>query len=231
VSFSTVRVERVSKRFGRAVALRGVSLGFEAGACTLLLGANGAGKTTLLNILATRSRPSRGGLFFGERRFEGDDPEIRSQIGLLSHGSLLYGELSTLENLRFFARLHGLAKPEARIAEVLRQVDLEAAKDRPVRACSRGMVQRAALARAILHSPRLLLLDEPLTGLDRASTERLRETLRAERARGCILVVITHQPRSLGSLCDRAVLLHDGRVLRDEQVGADPDRLDDVLPG
>lgn len=212
--FSTVQILGVTKRFERTVALRGVDLTIEAGTCTLLLGGNGAGKSTLLGILATRWRPTRGEVLYGDRRWSQVDSQIRSQIGLVPHGSLLYGDLSAEENLGFYARLHGLVRPAARIRQVLAEVGMVEEAARPVRTCSRGMLQRLSLARALLHDPSLLLLDEPFTGLDHEATERLLATLASYRERGRMLLVVTHQPAPLAPLCDRAVVLERGRLAR-----------------
>jgi len=214
LSFSTVRVAGVTKRFERTVALRGVDLTLDAGTCTLLLGSNGAGKTTLLGIISTRQRPTRGEVLYGDRRWEQVDGSIRARIGLVPHGSLLYGDLSAWENLLFYARLHGLLDPASRIRQVLAEVGMLEEADRLVRTCSRGMLQRLSLARALLHDPALLLLDEPFTGLDGEATERLLAALASYRAKGRILLVVTHHPAPLAPLCDQAVLLERGKVLR-----------------
>ena len=212
MSVAPVRVRGVMRRFGRQLVLRGVSCEFLPGSCTLLLGANGAGKSTLLGILGTCLRPTRGEVYYGATEWAHVGPAQRSQIGLLGHRSLLYDELSALENLRFYGRLFGVA-PE-RPAAVLAQVGLAGLDARPLRACSRGMVQRVALARALLARPELLLLDEPLTGLDGPSARRLLDTLLRYRREGGTLVVVTHRPAALRELADRALVLDQGRVAR-----------------
>jgi len=212
VTFALVQTVGLTKRFDRTVALRGVALTLRPGTCTLLLGHNGAGKSTLLGILATRLRPTRGDVLYGTTPWERVDAAVRGAIGLVPHAALLYGDLTAAENLNFYAKLHGLLEPAKRIREVLGEVGMLAEADRQVRTCSRGMLQRLSLARALLHGPKLLLLDEPFTGLDQESGERLLATLADYRGRGCILLVITHRPGPLAPLCDQAVLLRAGRV-------------------
>jgi len=165
------------RSYGAVRALRGVDLTLTAGEVLLILGPNGAGKSTLLRTLAGLLRPQAGTVAVMGRTLAGDDPAARSPIGLLSHQSLLYDELSLLENLVLVARLYGVPEPSRRAHEVLAAQGLgDRAGDRP-RQLSRGMLQRAAIARALLHQPALLLLDGPFTGLDAVAGDRLRKLL------------------------------------------------------
>jgi len=207
-----VVVERLTRRFGRTLALRKVGASFPAGSCTLLRGGNGSGKSTLLSVLATRLRPTRGTVRYGDTPWEEAGPALRGRIGLLGHGPQLYRDLSGRENLRFFARLHGLTDVERRVDEALAAAGMTGAADRAVGRDSRGMVQRLALARALLHDPELLLLDEPFSGLDDAGAEGLRGTLAQARERGRTVVLATHAPDRVADLCDRVLVLERGAV-------------------
>lgn len=174
-----------------------------------MVGPNGAGKTTLLRLLAGLARPSAGTVAV-EGIAHGQDPGIRRRIGLLSHQSQLYDDLTAVENLAFAARLHGLADPERTARGRLAAVGLADRADEPLRRLSRGMVQRAAIARALLHRPALLLLDEPFTGLDPHSIEQVSALLRAERLEGHGLVLVSHDVHESWELATHAHLLVRG---------------------
>jgi heme exporter protein A len=201
----------VGKVYGRQRALAAVDLTLRAGDCALLLGANGAGKSTLLGILSTLVRPSSGELTFGGRAA---DAEVRAAIGVIAHDALVYGDLSGRENLDFFAALYAIADG-ARAGALLERVGLADAADRPARTYSRGMLQRLAVARALLHAPRLLLLDEPFTGLDGAATRTLAALLEQERRSGAMLILATHDLTSVTGLATRALVLRRGRIAHD----------------
>lgn len=202
------------RRFGGVRALGGVSLAVAPGELVLLLGPNGAGKTTLLRTIAGLARPSGGRVTVAGRDVH-REPEARAALGFLSHNALLYDDLTPRENLRFAATLHGLDDAERRIDGALAAAALVERADRPVRGFSRGMLQRLALARALLPDPPLLLLDEPFTGLDFPSAETLRRRLAAERAAGRALVCVTHGPEELWALATRVVVLVSGTVRLD----------------
>ena len=159
-----VELERVGRAYGERVALRDVTLALPRGATVAVFGANGAGKTTLLRILATLLRPHAGRAAVLGSPLPREGWRVRGRIGLLGHDPMLYRDLTVLENLRFHARLHGV--PEARIADLVEAVGLAGRDDEPLHTLSRGMAQRAAICRATLHAPDLLLLDEPLANLD-----------------------------------------------------------------
>ena len=225
-----VVAEGVYQAYGRQPALRGVSLSLAAGEAAALLGPNGAGKSTLLRILSTLERASRGTVTWSGRHA---DATTRASIGLVAHESLCYGDLSARENLTFFGSLYGVADPSARAAQLLQRVALETAADRPARTYSRGMLQRLALARALVHGPRLLLLDEPLTGLDRQGTQLVVDLLLEEKARGTSLLVVSHELPAIAPLCDRVLVLARGRIVKDEPLSAGSDLAriyDDALP-
>jgi heme exporter protein A len=193
-----------------------VSLDCRSGEILGLLGPNGAGKSTLLAILSTLAIPSSGEVLYGGRTAKQIGAPVRSRIGVLSHDLHLYSELTALENLVFFARLYRVSHPETVAADALRRARLDDRGTDVVSGFSRGMRQRLALERALLHSPRLLLLDEPFTGLDDASTVALIDRLRELRSAGCIMLVATHDLDVGEAVLDRAVILHDGRLIASE---------------
>ncbi|HZS40898.1 MAG TPA: ABC transporter ATP-binding protein [Polyangia bacterium] len=190
-----------------------MNLTLRSGEALALLGPNGAGKSTLVGILATLIPPSKGAVTYGGRE---PDDDTRRSIGVIAHESLCYGDLTGRENVRFFARLYGVERPAERADELLERVGLSAeASDRAARTYSRGMLQRLALARALVHRPRLLLADEPFTGLDRAGVELLGKLLAEERASGAMVLVVTHDFDAVAGVADRVVVLARGRVTRD----------------
>jgi heme exporter protein A len=218
MSFDAVEARGLTKVYGRQRALAGVDLTLRAGEATALLGPNGAGKSTLVGILATLVSPTSGQVRYGGA--EAGDDELRATIGVIAHESLCYGDLTGRENLEFFARLYRVADARAAAAALLERVGLTDAAGRPARTYSRGMMQRLAVARALVHRPRLLLADEPFTGLDRAGVALLTELLAEERARGVIMVVVTHDFDAVAPLIDRVVVLARGRVAHDSPAPA-----------
>jgi heme exporter protein A len=182
----------LERRFGALRVLRGVSLAVGSGECHLIVGPNGAGKTTLLRLLAGLARPSAGRVTWRGEPIAGD-PAVRRHLGLLSHQSHLYDDLTAVENLTFAGKLYGLQAPGALARQGLERMGLSRAADEPVRRLSRGMVQRVAIARSLLHDPDVLLLDEPFTGLDPDALHRVAGLLLAERARGRGLVLVSHE--------------------------------------
>jgi heme ABC exporter ATP-binding subunit CcmA len=212
VDFGRVQFVDVSRSFGRRRALNRVSLAAAAGTITALLGHNGAGKSTLLSIAATLLRPTSGTVLFGDTGAEAGGAALRARIGLLGHDLYLYQELSAAENLRFFAQVYALDAVERRVDEALDRAGLSERRDDIVAGFSRGMRQRLALERALIHGPRLLLLDEPFTGLDEAAREALRVRLRAARDAGAIVLLTTHDTAAIAGLTDVAVSLVDGRL-------------------
>jgi ABC-type multidrug transport system ATPase subunit len=214
--FLDLSIRELSRNFGRRRALSRVSLDCRAGEIVGLLGPNGAGKSTLLAILSTLAAASSGSVLYGGRTAREIGAPLRSRIGVLSHDLHLYSELTALENLIFFGRLYGVANARTVAADALRRARLEDRGGDVVSGFSRGMRQRLALERALLHSPRLLLLDEPFTGLDDASTMALIERLRELRSAGCIILAATHDLDVGEAVFDRAVILHEGRLIARE---------------
>ena len=208
-----LEVEQLEVVYQRVItAVQGVSLSVGAGEIVALLGPNGAGKTTLLRVLALLLRPNGGRLaLFGTDA--GRAPAaLRRRIGYLGHESLCYPDLTAAENLAFYARLFEVPDAAARVATVVAWAGLAWAARRPVRVYSRGMSQRLALARALLHEPELLLLDEPFSGLDPEAAESLAERLAALRAAGHAIVLATHEVERAAALATRLGVLHRGRI-------------------
>ena len=210
--FDSVHAVEVSKIYGRHRALAGVNLSLSSGKVTALLGPNGSGKTTLLMLFSTLSRPSSGTVRFGAKA-ERPDATVRGKIGLLSHSAMTYGELTAKENLCFFARLYGLNNPLERSISLLKRFDLINSMERPVSTFSRGMLQRLGLARALIGEPKLLLLDEPFTGLDSDSTNTVVKVVEEHRASGGIALMISHDLNVASRLGDEFVVLKRGKQI------------------
>jgi heme exporter protein A len=211
IDFDDVSVEDVSRHFGRRRALSRVSFRARGGAILGLLGPNGAGKSTMLALLATLLRPSSGRIRYGaveDAQLSG----VRARIGVLGHDLFLYPELTARENLAFFAGLYGDPDRHAAARDALDRAGLAERADDPLASLSRGMRQRVALERALIQSPRLVLLDEPFTGLDDASCAALIVRLRRLREQKAVVVLATHDLDLAEGLLDDAVVLRDGRV-------------------
>ncbi len=206
-----VAADRVWKYFGDYPALRGASLEVEKGACLALLGRNGAGKTTLLRIFANLSKPTKGEVtLLGQ---SSHTEQARRRIGYLGHGIGVYDDLSAVENLTLFGQLLGVENPTAAAAIALERVRLTRVKDGLAREFSRGMRQRLAVARAFLHEPELLLLDEPFTSLDDRAVAVLQTLLRDARSRGATIIMSTHQIREAMELASHVALLERGKIV------------------
>ena len=207
---SAVDVDHVWKYYGDYPALRDINFGVADGDCIALLGRNGAGKTTLLRIIAGLSRPAK-----GQVRIQGGDvrdQNTRRRIGILGHGISVYDELSAYENLRIFATIYGAADPKKTAMEWLERTGLDRVKDGLVREFSRGMRQRLAVARAFLHNPTVLLLDEPFTALDDRAIGVLQGLLKTARDEGRTIIMSTHQLREALELATHVVLINRGHV-------------------
>lgn len=208
-----VKICGLTKAFGGRAILRGIDLEVPSGQFLVIFGPNEAGKTTLLRILATLIRPTAGQVFIAGRDIAASAPQLRRYIGFVSHQPLLYGELSAVENLRFYGLLYDVPALERRIGEVLQLMRLNHCQDAPVRTLSRGMQQRLALARAFLHNPPLLLLDEPFTGLDQHASATLIEFLQTMHDGSRTIVLTTHNLEQGLALGDRVALLVGGRIV------------------
>ncbi|HYB94270.1 MAG TPA: heme ABC exporter ATP-binding protein CcmA [Vicinamibacterales bacterium] len=216
-------VKDVARHYGRRKALSQITFSCDAGDIVGLLGPNGAGKSTLLNILATLLTPSRGSVQYGDQQAV-DGAVVRGLIGMLGHDLFLYPELTARENLTFFAHLYGLPNAARVVDAALARAGLTERGDDLVSGFSRGMRQRVALERALLHDPRLILLDEPFTGLDQTSTAALVDRLKERQRAGCLIVMATHDLDVADGLLTRAIYLKNGRMVASD---TDPSGLAD----
>ena len=210
MSTPAIAASNLEKRFGRAVALRGIDFTIPDGTSLALVGPNGAGKSTLLRLIAGLARPTAGTLQIG-----GDDSHrraTRGRIGYIGHATLLYPALTARENLIFAGRCHGLPDPADRADELLADEGLARVADRAAGGFSRGMAQRLAIARGLVHDPRVILLDEPFTGLDRNAAERFARRIEGMRRDGRTLVLVSHDVRFAAQVADAAIVLSDGRI-------------------
>ena len=205
-----IQVKKLVKRFGPLTVLRDLDFNVDSGEFVALMGPNGAGKTTLLRILATLSRPSSGSVRVATYRLPAEGAFLRAHLGVVSHQPLLYGDLTAYENLLFFSKLYEI--DFSRIDEVLSLVGLEKRKNSLVRTFSRGMQQRLAIGRAILHNPRILLLDEPHTGLDQDAGEILDRVMQEVALEGRTVVMTSHDLIRAASLASRVDVLSKGKI-------------------
>ena len=207
-----INVRKLIKRFGLKTVLRGLDFHVEAGDFVALLGPNGAGKTTFLRILASLSRPSMGEVSIAGYRLPDQAAAVRRRLGVVSHLPLLYGDLTAEENLRFYGRMYGVIDLQRRVAEVLDLVGLTARRRDLVRTFSRGMAQRLAIGRAVLHDPDFMLFDEPHTGLDQDASVMLDTVLREVAALGRTVVMTSHDLSRAGDLASRFDVLSKGVI-------------------
>jgi heme exporter protein A len=208
-----VEAHALVRRFGPTAVLAGLDLTVDAGEVVGVFGPNGAGKTTLVRILATLLTPTAGSVrLFGEDAFASSAARLRRRLGLVTHESFLYPDLTAVENLLLYARLYGVQDPAARADALVAWAGLGMHRSRPVRAYSRGMMQRLALARALLHEPDLLVLDEPFSGLDAAATDAVESVLQRLRREGRTALLTTHDVVRGLKIADRVYILNRGRI-------------------
>ena len=207
-----IRCDQVTKRFGHKRVLRDVTLTISAGEVVSLLGANGSGKTTLLRIVAGLESPDQGEVWLGPVSLSAAAHEIRRYIGVVAHAPLLYDRLTGTENLQFYARMYDMDEPSDRIEHLLRSLGLWGWRDDTVRTYSRGMSQRLAIARALLHDPPVVILDEPDTGLDSESLNQLTELIRRLRERGRAVLATTHDVKRAFIWADHVCELRKGSL-------------------
>ena len=210
-----IRIEGLSRHFGRHIALHKIRTTLRAGEITGLLGANGAGKTTLLNILAGTEEPTAGTVHYDTWSWQQMARHGRHQIGWVSHAPMVYHDLTGIENLLFFANMYQLPDAKKRCEAWLDRVGLTHAMHQRVESYSRGMLQRLTIARALLHDPSLLLLDEPLTGLDRAARTLIGELFTQQRERQRLLLMSTHDLQALAEIAQRIIILRRGQIAYD----------------
>ena len=208
---NAIEVRHLRKAFGTLKAVDGIDFELKQGEFLTVFGPNGAGKTTLIKILAGLTQPSSGtAKVVGYDVAEGH-PEMRKEIGIISHATALYADLTPLENLIFFARMHGLKQPEDRALKVIEEVGLSPRRNDRVRTFSRGMLQRLSIARAVLHDPAILFLDEPFTGLDLHATNVLKEHLQRLHDRHRTILMTTHDISCGLEMCDKVALQVQGK--------------------
>lgn len=210
-----IEVAGVAKRFGQHVALEGVDLRIRAGEFVTLFGPNGAGKTTLVRCVATLARASEGTVALFGTPLQHSSPDLRRHVGVVSHASFLYGALTARENLLFYGGMFGVSELADRVDAVLEQVDLLDRGNDPVRTFSRGLLQRCAIARALVHDPEILLFDEPFSGLDPTAADTLYEILRGAHRRQRTVLMTSHDLRRGHELADRIVVLRYGNIVHD----------------
>ena len=207
-----LKLEKLSTAYGQSRVLWDVDLDVPQGGALAVIGRNGVGKTTLLRMLVSLARPSSGEVLFGGRNIERDGAGAKAAIGFVSHATFLYGELTVRENLKFFGSLFGLSDLEKRIEAALEIFDMRSREDVFARDLSRGLQQRASLARAFLHDPDFVILDEPFTGLDHQSVKKLEEILLRLPDQGKALLFSTHDFEQGAALAGRLIALKAGRV-------------------
>jgi len=213
-----IQVRDLRKDFGYLQALSGVSFDLNKGEFLTIFGPNGAGKTTLIKVLTGLTRPTSGSAHIDGFDALESNTELRSQIGVISHTTCLYPDLTAVENLLFYAKLYGLDDPEKRADESIREAGLQLRRHDPVRTYSRGMQQRMAIARATLHDPSVLFLDEPFTGLDLRATNALKEHLHDLHTGERTIIMTTHDMSCGLELCDRVAIQNKGRFLLLESI-------------
>jgi len=214
---AAIAVQGLSKRYNLQPALKDLTLEIADGSLCVLVGSNGAGKTTLLRIIASLVRPDVGTVTLYGAALK-NNPGLRRLIGYLGHQSLFYNDLNAHENLSHYARLYRLDALPQRVSEAIESVDLTKHQQKPVRTYSRGMLQRLALARTLLHEPSILLLDEPYTGLDKEAALALDDRLRSLRRPGRALLIAAHQPQRLLTFASHVAWLRDGQIVNYQPV-------------
>ncbi len=212
LDFEHVSVAGLAKSYGPTLALAGVDLEFDAGSVTAIQGSNGSGKSTLLWLLATLAYPTRGEIRYGVHGISRAD-DLRGRIGFVAHQLQLYPGLSGRENLVLAAKLQGIPYAEKRADDLCQALALGEYWGRPIRTYSRGQAQRVSIARALLHEPRLLLMDEPATGLDAKSSESLVELIERERQKDAIVIIVTHEAKFADAVADRVLYMDRGRIV------------------
>jgi heme exporter protein A len=207
-----ITVKKLVKRFGLKSVLRGLDFEVQPGEFVALLGPNGAGKTTFLRVLSSLSRPSLGSVQVAGYKLPDEAAAVRARLGVVSHLPLLYGDLTAEENLRFYGRMYNISTMEARITEVLEMVGLEKRRRDLVRTFSRGMQQRLAIGRAVLHDPDVVLFDEPYTGLDQDASSMLDDVLKTVAAKGRTVVMTSHDLARAEDLATRFDIISRGVI-------------------
>jgi heme exporter protein A len=226
---NAIEVRHLRKAFGTLKAVDGIDFELKQGEFLTVFGPNGAGKTTLIKILSGLTQPSSGTAKVAGFDVTEGHPEMRKEIGVISHSTALYADLTPLENLMFFARMHGLEQPEDKSLKVIEEVGLSPRRNDRVRTFSRGMLQRLSIARAVLHDPAILFLDEPFTGLDLHATNVLKEHLQRLHDRHRTILMTTHDISCGLEMCDKVALQVQGKFAFLENISdVDKDRFEAI---
>jgi heme exporter protein A len=223
-----IEAKRLIKSYGEHYALRGIDLSVKWGDFLAIFGPNGAGKTTLLKVLATIVKPSSGDVSVAGFNLREDAVKVRHRIGVVSHQTLLYDDLSAYENLRFYGKMYGVPDLKDRINQLIAQVGLESRLHDPVRTLSRGMQQRLAIARALIHDPPILLLDEPGTGLDQHASAMLANIIISTLTGQRTVIMTTHSLEQGAALGNRIMIMADGKITYEESKQLDISSLREV---
>ena len=210
-----IELKKLVKQADNKLILRGIDLKIDKGETVAILGPNGAGKSTLLKVLATLIKPTSGLVKVNGLELRKNQLEIKKLQGYLPHSSLLYEHYSPLENLVFFGNLYGIKNAQEKAIELVKEVGLSFFLNEPVKNFSRGMIQRIAIARAIIHEPPLLLLDEPHTGLDQGAISILNNVILSMKDKGTTTLMVTHDFKQAAEICDRIIIIKNGKVADD----------------
>lgn len=213
-----IEIKKLTKQADDKLILRGVDLSIKKGETIAILGPNGAGKSTLLKVLANLIKPTSGIVKINGMDLKKDHMKIKKMLGYLPHSSLLYDHYSPLENLVFFGNIYGVKNVEERAIELVKEVGLSFFLNEPVKNFSRGMIQRIAIARAIVHEPEVLLLDEPHTGLDQGAISILNNVILSMKEKGTTTLIVTHDFKQAAEICDRIIIVKNGKIVDDFKI-------------
>lgn len=213
-----IEIKKLTKQADNKLILRGVDLSIKKGETVAILGPNGAGKSTLLKVLATLIKPTSGHVLVNGLDLKKNQIEIKKLLGYLPHSSLLYDHYSPLENLVFFGNIYGVKNVEQKAINLVKEVGLSFFLNEPVKNFSRGMIQRIAIARAIVHDPEVLLLDEPHTGLDQGAISILNNVIVSMKEKGATTLMVTHDFKQAAEICDRVIIVKNGKIVDDFKV-------------
>ncbi|MEH7120538.1 ABC transporter ATP-binding protein [Neobacillus vireti] len=213
-----IELKKLTKQADNKLILRGVDLSIKKGETIAILGPNGAGKSTLLKVLATLIKPTSGHVLINGLELRKNQIEIKKLLGYLPHSSLLYDHYSPLENLVFFGNIYGVQDVEQKARKLVKDVELSFFLNEPVKNFSRGMIQRIAIARAIIHDPEILLLDEPHTGLDQGAISILNNVILSMKDKGTTTLMVTHDFKQAAEICDRVIIVKNGKIVDDFRI-------------
>ncbi|MBT2698276.1 ABC transporter ATP-binding protein [Bacillus sp. ISL-40] len=213
-----IEIKKLTKQADNKLILRGVDLSIKKGETVAILGPNGAGKSTLLKVLATLIKPTSGSILVNNMDLKKNHIEIKKIMGYLPHSSLLYDHYTPLENIVFFGNIYGVKNVEQRAIALVKEVGLSFFLNEPVKNFSRGMIQRIAIARAIVHEPEILLLDEPHTGLDQGAITILNNVILSMKAKGTTTLMVTHDFKQAAEICDRIIIVKNGKIVDDFRI-------------